>query len=200
MEDCNKTHYICVIKINNNFKADEPNSITPGAKVMKTTKKYITSEIKSFDVTRICKVYKQVHGEVPTDTFVVNGKPFKHLDAFKVYKWAKEYLTSSKATSRLYHLLDRAPHFYRVPFCNRGFVWGNDIEPLRKGYIVNYLKEQCQDPTSNYAKRPILGHTHLYFCSPVYGHKDYNKWCALPIEGNEAFCEAVIKYANKFFN
>ena len=167
---------------------------------MKTTKKHIREEIKSYDVTRICKVYKQVHGEVPTDTFEVNGKTFKRLDCFKVYKWAKDYVTSSKADRRLYHLLDRAPHYYRVPLCDRCFVWGNDIAPLRKQYIVDYLKEQCKNPTSNYAKQPMLGYTHLYFCSPVYGHSDYNKMRALPIEGNESFCAAVIKYANKFFN
>lgn len=167
---------------------------------MKTTKKYITSEIKSFDVTRICKVYKQVHGEVPTVTFEVNGKSFKRLDYIKVYKWSAEYVNSARADRRLYGLLSNAPHYFKVPSCDNGFVYGNDIEPLRKQYIVDYLKEQCKNPTSKYAKKPMLGHTHLYFCSPVYGHSDYNKWRALPIEGNEAFCEAVIKYANKFFN
>ncbi len=73
-------------------------------------------------------------------------------------------------------------------------------KPTRLMEIVDYLKEQCSNPHSNYAKRPMLGYTHLYFCSPIYGHSDYNKWPALPIEGNERFCELVIKYADKFFN
>lgn len=26
-----------------------------------------------------------------------------------------------------------------------------------------------------YAKRLIIGHTHIYWASPIYGHQDYNK-------------------------
>ena len=115
---------------------------------MKTTKKYITGEIKSYDVTRICKAYKKVHGEVPTVTFEVNGKSFKRLDYIKVYKWSAEYVNSARAVRRLYGLLFNAPHYFKVPSCDSGYVWGNDIEPLKRTYIVNYLKEQCKNPTS----------------------------------------------------
>lgn len=51
----------------------------------------------------------------------------------------------------------------------------------------------------NYAKRPMMGRTHLWFCSPAFGHRDYNKWCAMPIKGNERFCETICKLADKYF-
>ena len=79
-----------------------------------------------------------------------------------------------------------------------GIYHGNDLIEL-----VNYVKRQCAKACDayeyDYAKRPMLGKTHLYFCSPVYGHDDYNKVRSIPIAGNERFCELLIKYANKYF-
>lgn len=69
-----------------------------------------------------------------------------------------------------------------------------------KHNIIAYLKEQISKPISNYSKAAMRGITHLYFCSPVYGHSDYNKWCTmLPIQGNEAFVEKIILISNKYF-
>ena len=68
-----------------------------------------------------------------------------------------------------------------------------------KYHIISYFKEQMIHPKSPYAKIPMYGHTHLYFCSPDYGHFDYNKWCACKIKGNERFCETLIKIAAKIW-
>lgn len=68
---------------------------------------------------------------------------------------------------------------------------------LRLG-ILAYLKQQIGKPITNYTKVAMKGFTHLYFCSPIYGHEDYNKWCTmLPLEGNEEFVEKVISISNK---
>lgn len=68
---------------------------------------------------------------------------------------------------------------------------------LRLG-ILAYLKQQIGKPITNYTKVAMKGFTHLYFCSPIYGHDDYNKWCTmLPLEGNEEFVEKVISISNK---
>lgn len=69
----------------------------------------------------------------------------------------------------------------------------------RRWQCVEELKRNIKDGLNNYTKVPVLGYTHLYFVSPYYGHKDYNKWCALPIKGNEKFCETLIKVAKKYF-
>lgn len=179
------------------------------------SKKNIANVIKSMDVTRICKLYKEVNGSVPTEerytrlaipTGDGNDKKqirYTCLDAYAVRRWTEQFATSKKIKCQFKEL------FWSKKF--QRWAYRSDVEeaaahskhgvyePLRKRYIVEYLKEQCLDPDSNYAKRPMLGHTHLYFCSPVYGHSDYNKWRALPIEGNERFCELAIKYADRFF-
>lgn len=67
-----------------------------------------------------------------------------------------------------------------------------------KQRAMTMLREWIADPTSNYAKKPMYGFTHLYFCSPVYGHRDYNKWQAIPIKGNERFCELIVKLGEKY--
>lgn len=67
-----------------------------------------------------------------------------------------------------------------------------------KHQVIAALKKFMSDPTSNYAKQPMYGFTHLYFCSPVYGHRDYNKWQAIPIKGNERFCELIVKLGYKY--
>lgn len=68
---------------------------------------------------------------------------------------------------------------------------------ITKKHIAQVFR--TEDPASPYAKRPMYGHTHPYFCSLVYGHQDYNKRRSIPIKGNERFCALVIAYADKFF-
>ena len=171
----------------------------------KATTKEIVKTLRTNDTTKICKLYKRIFGEVPTkESWVyVDGEKitYKHLDGFAVYQWAKDYATSRKMDRALYVNLDRASHKWKYSCYDEPYRHAPHgmYEPLRKQYIVEELLKNCADPTSNYAKRPMYGYTHLYFCSPVYGHSDYNKWRAIPIKGNERFCELVVRYADKFF-
>ena len=150
------------------------------------TKKHIASVLRTQDSTQI---YRLVH-------IIFGGK----VTAKAVCDFIKEYAPSERVLKNAYRIAYNSKHqderirIEKELIRRHGFFRGDD-----KTKIVKFLKVQCQMPTSNYAKRPMYGHTHLYFCSPVYGHQDYNKWCALPIKGNEAFCEAVIRYADKFF-
>lgn len=167
------------------------------------SKKNIVAILRTYNVTDICALMNRVTGSVPTQDYIAfeSQQHSKCLDGFSVYQWAKQFAASGKMERRLYHMLDRASHHWKLDAYSTHYphVRHGWYEPLKKARIVDFLKEQCQDVTSNYVKRPMMGHTHLYFCSPVYGHSDYNKWCALPIEGNERFCELVIRYADKFF-
>lgn len=65
----------------------------------------------------------------------------------------------------------------------------------RRIKIIKALKDELKEPFNNYTKLPYYGNTNLYFLSPKYGHRDYNKWCAIPIKGNEKFCERLINIA-----
>lgn len=174
-------------------------------KTARITKKEIVKTLRGYNVTEICKLYKRIHGEVPTtESWVyVDGVKitYKYLDGFKVYQWAENYATSRKMDRALYGHLAWASHKWNYSSYDEPYRHAPHgmYEPLRKQYIVEELLRQCQNPTSNYAKRPMLGFTNLYFCSPIYGHSDYNKWRAIEIEGNERFCDLLIRYADKFF-
>lgn len=64
---------------------------------------------------------------------------------------------------------------------------------------LEMLRELHDENHGNYTKVPMLGHTRLYFCSPTYGHADYNKVRTCNIEGNEAFCNKVIDLGERIF-
>lgn len=201
---------ICYCKIGDKAKTGDEREIrlfiTRELQHGKATTKEIVKTLRTCDTTQICRLYKRVFGEVPTEEswVYVDGVKvtYKHLDGFAVYQWAKDYATSRRMNRALYECLDRASHKWKYSVYDEPYRHAPHglYEPLLKQYIVNELLKHCQDPTSNYAKRPMYGHTHLYFCSPVYGHADYNKWRAIPIQGNERFCELVVRYADKFFN
>ena len=143
---------------------------------MKTTKKIIASTLRSMDSTAIFALYKKMHGEI---------------NRSKIYAFIQENAPSLRVEKSAYKIAYRRNRDKNERYAK--------VSPFHRAEVVRYLKEQCSNPSSNYAKRPMLGDTHLYFCSPAYGHRDYNKWRALPIKGNERFCEVVIKYADKFF-
>ena len=170
-------------------------------KAKKISKKEIIKTLRTYDTTKICKLYKRIFGVVPVETRSNGSWSFTCLDDGKVYDWAKGFATSRKMDRRLFGLLGRASHHWKYPYYDMDAVYSKHgyYEPTLKQRIVQELLKNCANPTSNYAKRPMYGHTHLYFCSPVYGHSDYNKWRAIPIKGNERFCELVVKYADRFF-
>lgn len=60
------------------------------------------------------------------------------------------------------------------------------------------LRRLLTEEHGNYTKVPMMGHTHLYFCSPSYGHADYNKVRTCNIEGNEEFVNKIVKIGEKF--
>lgn len=169
----------------------------------KISKKQIVSTLRTYDVNKICVLYKNLFGTVPINVRhpYDSESTYACLDGFELYQWAKNFATSEKMERQLFQVLDRAPHHMNWSICDDKYRHAKHgtYAPLYKQRIVNYMLNECKDVKSNYAKRPMMGHTHLYFCSPVYGHRDYNKWRALSIKGNERFCEIVIKYADKFF-
>lgn len=60
--------------------------------------------------------------------------------------------------------------------------------------------EWAKPELSNYQKVVMYGYTYLYLCSPVYGHKDYNKHRLMPISGNERECEFLMRVSNRVAN
>ena len=77
---------------------------------------------------------------------------------------------------------------------------------------LQMLRRLVTEPVTSYTKVPMLGRTHLYFCSPVYGHSDYNKvrTCLLngplanDLHGNRydpqaAWCTRVVELGERLY-
>lgn len=67
-----------------------------------------------------------------------------------------------------------------------------------KTEALSMLRQLITEPISTYSKAPIMGYTRLYFASPQYGHKDYNKHRTVTIKGNEEFCKKIMDISKKF--
>lgn len=143
------------------------------------TKKQIVNVLKTQDVTAIFRLYHRIYGEHPT-----------HI---RVMDFALAFSTSGKILRAIEN--SRIGHITYKEIVNDSEFRAQNA----KSIAMRFFREQLRDVTSSYAKRPMMGHTHLYFCSPVYGHRDYNKIMSLPIAGNERFCETMCRLADKYF-
>lgn len=158
--------------------------------------------MKTFDNKTISKkeIERTLRTMDSTKIFALCHRIYGRTNRHEIYNFIHEFAPSQRVYYAAYKLAYSHKHDFRRNDIDtecvkrHGFYHGN----LRQ-QVVDALKRECQDVTSNYAKRPMMGHTWLYFCSPVYGHSDYNKRRMIPIKGNERFCELVIKYADKFF-
>lgn len=140
----------------------------------------IREAIRVADITRIYQLYHLIYGGKP-ERSAVNAFIMRYSPSHRAAMQSLE-----KACKKVNDRLKRQEQD------------DNDTLGLKKR-IVDKLKEWCADPASPYSKRPMYGHTHLYFCHPEWRHIDYNKWCAIPISGNERFCAMVVRYGDKYF-
>ncbi len=149
------------------------------------TKKQIVSVIRTQDSTYIYRLYHHVYGIKPVSVEVC-----KFIEQFaptdKLYKAAYRIACQCSRKSRPTADMDE----YR-----KHIEWKNaHIRQL----AMQKLRREIARGVDSYTKRPIMGKTNLYFASPVYGHDDYNKFIALPISGNERFCELICRLADKY--
>ena len=148
----------------------------------KITKKHITEVLRSRDLTEI---YQLVH--------IINGGK---IDSRDVIHFAHEYAPSDKVWDDIWRGIHCTPNREAK---YRNFRREAEFYAANARHIaVNHLREEIARGIDNYTKRPILGITHLYFCSPVYGHRDHNKHQSVVIKGNERFCELMVRLADKY--
>ena len=95
----------------------------------------------------------------------------------------------------------------------RGAYRQYDIHYYREK-ALKLLRELAVEPLNyHYTKVPMSGMTHLYFCSPHFGHADYNKVCTCPLNGplvtdrrgkrydpQAAWCSKVIELGNRIYS
>ena len=147
-----------------------------------TSIKHIHKILRTMDRTQIFRLYVQIFGT---------------LDRAKLCRFIDLYAPNKRVFLAAYNLA------YCKPLSEHREDQDRKSWQFTKDNIyqiaVKKFKEYAKDPKSPYTKRPIMGQTNLYFASPVYRFRDYNKWEVMPIKGNERFCETICKLADKYF-
>lgn len=152
---------------------------------MKFTKKALRAALKANNQTEVWLLTAVKFGRTPSKKEVydiVKEVASTIRDERKAYAMA--YNSSRKEDQRM--AMDEA-------WMRRGAYRQND----GRADALNMLRRLLTENPSNYTKVPMMGRTHLYFCSPSYGHADYNKVRTCNIEGNENFCEKVCEIARR---
>ena len=146
---------------------------------MKITKKYIVTKLKEIykigNRTALFKFYHNLtgkHGESNSwnepmrhlfETFCTSDKMHRVISALCETKWLKEVRNNSYERTHL--------EFYG----ERPRPGLTEITRRERATALKMLRRLYEEPLTNYTKVPMFGIHHLYFCNPVYGHKDYNK-------------------------
>lgn len=124
-------------------------------------------------------------------------------DWLKVCNLAEEASTSKKMKKLAWSLTftytnqEKRAKFDSQIFINRG-GYKQYTDSHYRNIALQMLRRLLTEEPSNYTKIPIMGHTNLYFCSPVYGHHDYNKVLTCKIEGNEDFVKKIIDIGERW--
>lgn len=144
------------------------------------SKKYIASVLRTMDSTQI---YRLVH-------IIYGGTPSR----LQVCQFIHEYAPSQRVDRNAYRIAFNQKHDILRSECSRRWQFN---EANAKHIAIEELKDEIKHQGTPYSKVPMMGHTHLYFCSPEYGHRDYNKHRSIAIKGNERFCQLLISVAKK---
>lgn len=153
---------------------------------MKFTKTAFRAALKANDQTEVWHLAAIKMGRTPT----------RH----EVYTMVKEISNSQRDAGRAFSIAynssrkDAQRKAIDEAWMRRGAYRQNDGRADALDMLRRLLTENC----GNYTKVPMLGHTHLYFCHPCYGHADYNKVRTCAIEGNEEFVIKIVKICKNF--
>lgn len=149
------------------------------------TKKQIVSVIRTQDSTQIYRLYYQVYGIKPVDV--------------EVCKFIQQFAPTDKLYKAAYNIACRSGRKFRPTVeLNEHCTYIEWKNANIRQITMQQLRREIARGVDGYTKRPIMGKTNLYFASPVYGHHDYNKSIAMPISGNERFCELICRLADKY--
>ena len=155
---------------------------------MRFTKKAFRAALKANDQTEVWRLVSLEIGSKPTRTQVYNAVvELSTTSEITTMRRARKMAYGEGAKKRM------AQNACIASWAKRGGM----RQYSQKTEALAMLRRLLTENPSNYTKVPMMGHTHLYFCSPSYGHADYNKVRTCAIEGNEAFCEKVCEIAKR---
>jgi len=155
---------------------------------MKFTKTAFRSALKANDQTEVWRLVSLKIGSKPTRTQVYNAvMELSTTSELTTMRRARKMAYGEGAKKRM------AQNACIASWAKRGGM----RQYSQKTEALAMLRRLLTEKNSNYTKVPMMGHTHLYFCHPGYGHADYNKVRTCTIEGNDAFCEKVCEIARR---
>lgn len=157
---------------------------------MKFTKKDLRLALKENDQTRVWKLIalKVKHTPEKKDVYeIIRNVAITQRDNGKAWAMAYTSLRKRSIEGKM-----------ELAWYNRG-AYGQYGDRHYRFEALEMLRRLASENVSSYTKVPMLGHTRLYFCSPSYGHSDYNKVRTCAIEGNETFCNKVIDLGERIF-
>ena len=149
---------------------------------MKFTKKAFRAALKANDQTKVWHLTAVKLGRKPERSEVL------HL--------VEELATTNRDYKKAWTVAFRDNECRRGAFKRGGFRQYDAFH--YRSVALQMLRRLLTENPSNYTKVPVMGHTHLYFCSQSYGLDDYNKVCTCTIEGNEEFVNKIVKIGEKF--
>lgn len=150
------------------------------------TKKEIEEVLRTMDSTQIFRLYHIIYG----------GK----ADKSGVYQFINDFAPTKRIANAAYRLAyvgkEEDAALLDMEERNR-FVFAHENA---RHLTMQHFRYELLRGLDSYTKRPIMGHSYLYWASPEYGHADYNKSRALPITGNERFCALICQMADKYLS
>jgi hypothetical protein len=149
----------------------------------KVTKQEIRTAIKANDRTKVWHLCALKLGRTPTKK--------------EVYEIVQEY--NSKKAYKLSYEMTEKKRKIEIAFLNLWYKKGCYAATDYKEVALDMLRRLWNESVSSYSKVPMFGFTRLYFCSPDYGHDDYNKVRACEIKGNEEFCKKVVELGERIY-
>lgn len=145
------------------------------------TKKEIKATLRTLDTTKIFRIAKLAGVDVSN-----------RLD---LCQWIKLNAPSKKVREDAYHLS------FNAGLSRKAFIANLEGKnPINKNSwhvldAIDYAKYQKNRGFDNYSKVLIIGNTFIYWASPFFGHKDYNKSTAFQNTAeNRLKAEKINKY------
>ena len=157
---------------------------------MKFTVKAFRAALKANDQTLVWKLAARSLRHTP--------------DRKDVYELIKKHSNTIRDSKKAYSMAYDSQRKQRIKaaetlaWYKRG-GYGQYGDSHYRTVALEMLRELHDENHGNYTKVPMRGHTRLYFCSPVYGHADYNKVKTCNIEGNEEFCAKILDLGERIF-
>lgn len=157
---------------------------------MKFTKKAFRAALKANDQTKVWYLAAIKFGRTPTRK--------------EVHDLIEEVADTIRDDRKAYSIAYKSQRKQRfeaaelMAWYNRG-AYGQYGDSHYRTVALDMLRKLHDENHGSYTKVPMLGHTRLYFCSPVHGHSDYNKVRTCAIEGNEAFCNKIVELGERIF-